>query len=619
MHRTRVGFISFWLLIIILLTAAFTNTIPPLAIALTEGRTHDQAHDTGYIDWSGSVQYVYMEHRDYSELPPEEGGAFCGSGCWEWVTRIKNGGIVSGSFDRDVAYFEVMVASSHDSSVGNATLKACSAAKTRDMYDGPGAGMPGFVSLILSVPAGCRSWSLSASSGYINFRSTDVIYGAPPPVPTSTWTPLPSFTPTPTDTATLTATATNTPTSTVIPTITQTDTPSPTTTPLPPEVVGQIACDFWGTAGWCRGNETLELIASDPQGFDVTINGDLNGALFSCGASCAVPLPEGIGTASYLATSFSGRTANGSSSWQRDSTPPIIDATLPVLDGKNGWYVSDIDVSASASDETSGLSVLSGSVDRGATWNSLPLHLPEGVYSVTLYARDIAGNEVVRNESVRIDTNPPVLQVTSHVDRQRVHGHVTLGGTLEDGMSGIAKAELSFDGVTWRPVIIALDNTWSFSWNAGEASNGQYRLQVRGMDQAGNLGDTTSITLMVDNPLPQVSSVKGTEVVTIPFVVTIMVTATPSPTIASTATPENTSTAIPDTATVVHALSISTPQASLHPDQPAPSLPWWQVLGLIGLFLVIASASVVDPRPAALDRLRESINQITTLRKEDQK
>jgi hypothetical protein len=41
-----------------------------------------------------------------------------------------------------------------------------------------------------------------------------------------------------------------------------------------------------------------------------------------------------------------------------------------------------------------------------------------------------------------------------------------------------------------------------------------------------------------------------------------------------------------------------------------PSPPIWKILGLIGLFFVIATTSVIDPRPRALDRLRESLDHI---------
>jgi hypothetical protein len=130
MRRVRIGLISFLLAVLLIWTTVSTNAAPLAAIALQEGRTYDQAHDTGYIDWSSPVQYVYITHRDGSSLPPTEGGASCGSGCSEWVTRLGNGGVASSAFDRDVSYFEVMVEFTPDSNVGNATLRACSAVDT---------------------------------------------------------------------------------------------------------------------------------------------------------------------------------------------------------------------------------------------------------------------------------------------------------------------------------------------------------------------------------------------------------------------------------------------------------------------------------------------------------
>jgi len=174
MQRIRIGLISLLLPVFILWTTASTHAAPLAAMSLQEGRTYDQAHDAGYIDWSGSAQYVYLTHKDGSSLPPNEGGASCSSGCSEWVTRLGNGGVASGSFDRDVSYFEIMVGFTPDSNVGNATLRACSSADTWSLQTG--SGSPGFVSMTLPIPAGCRSWSLSASSGYVDFRSIDVYY-----------------------------------------------------------------------------------------------------------------------------------------------------------------------------------------------------------------------------------------------------------------------------------------------------------------------------------------------------------------------------------------------------------------------------------------------------------
>ena len=251
MRLTKIGFVFLSLSVVLLVTVGFANAAPQAAISLVEGRNYDQAHDTGYIDWSGSVGYVYMTHRDFTSLPPEEGGVSCASGCQEWVTRIRNGGTVRGSFDRDVSYFEVMVGFTHDGSVGSATVRACGSVRTSNLYLGPGGGLPGFVSMSLAVPAGCQSWSLSASGGYVDFRSVDVNYVVIPPTVmftlSSTPTTTATFTPTPTSTLTSTSSITNTPTQTYTPTLT--DTPTTTIT-ASQTATNTVTLTFTPSATW---------------------------------------------------------------------------------------------------------------------------------------------------------------------------------------------------------------------------------------------------------------------------------------------------------------------------------------------------------------------------------
>lgn len=158
MQRSRLMWIFPILAILVLWTSAPTHAAPLAAYSLPEGRTYDQAHNSGYIDWSGPVQYVYITHRDGSSLPPEEGGAYCGSGCSEWVTRLGNGGRASGSFDRTVSYFEVMVEFTPEGGVGTATLQACSASMSWYLYNnssvpgyGGGTGLQGGGSIRLSL------------------------------------------------------------------------------------------------------------------------------------------------------------------------------------------------------------------------------------------------------------------------------------------------------------------------------------------------------------------------------------------------------------------------------------------------------------------------------------
>jgi hypothetical protein len=662
MQRFRLIWILPILAFLLLWTSASTRAAPLAAYALPEGRTYDQAHNSGYIDWSGPAQYVYITHRDGSSLPPEEGGAFCGSGCSEWVTRLGNGGRASGSFDRNVNYFEVMVEFTPEGGVGTAILQACSASMSWYLYNN--TSVPGYVSMILTVPADCRSWSLSASGGFVDFRSIDVKYSG-----------------------TL---------NTATPTATYTNTPSPTPTPLPPQITGVVVCDLWGDAGWCRGNETLELTASNPQGFDVTITGDLNGEPFTCESSCDLSLPEGTGTANYTVTSTSGRTASGSSTWQWDGTPPDLEVNLPPVDGRNGWHVSEVDLSATATDAISGLSILNASLDGRTTWISFPVHITDGNYLALIHARDVAGNEVTVFRSIRVDTVSPVVKITSHPDGDVVQGDVRLSGSLEDLTSGPEGGEISIDGgITWQPVSLEVNN-WTFIWQSGEIPNGDYTIQIRGRDRAGNISDISSISLIVDNAPPAVSiterwwiwetgmlkvspnhfpiaSIRVTicdpekrwkdvvsdfdpgrnsyivkwdrrfgdgtlapvgeypvlaEVcdvnglcgqdmgrIVIPEVTTSTATLTPSPTATSTLMPSITpvATQIPPTPTLV----LITPVPEETPEPGRSSLPLWQIIGLLGLFMVIASASLVDPRPKALERLGETFWIMSSSAKDD--
>ena len=500
-----------------------------------------------------------------------------------------------------------------------------------------------------------------------------------------------TYTPTATFTPTRTPTLTFTPTPTFTPTATFTNTPSPTPTPLPPQVIGRVDCDLWGEAGWCRGNETLQLTARDPQGFGVTIRGDLNGVLFTCGSSCDLPLPEGTGTAHYIVTSTSGRASSGMSTWQRDGTPPDLQTSLPPVNGRSGWYVSEVDLSAAATDEISGLANLEGSTDDGVSWFPLPIHFTSGIHPVQIRVKDMAGNEVVESKVVRVDTAPPVTRIDPLVNTV-IQGEAPLNGTLLDEMSGPAGGEISIDeGKTWMAVSLGPGNAWSYLWRSSEVPNGEYTLLVRGMDRAGNVGGVDSITLSVDNGPPAVSiterwwiwqegqmkvSANHFSIATIRLKIRdphrrwkdmtldfdpgrdsyivkwdrrftdvmapageylvlaeacdvnglcgrdegwIMIPEVSSPTATFVNTPTVTSTLMPS-ATPTPSPVPPTPTLALHTPVPEerpvpapPFLPLWQMMGLLGLFMVIASASVVDPRPQALKRLGETFEALSEL------
>jgi hypothetical protein len=72
-------------------------------------------------------------------------------------------------------------------------------------------------------------------------------------------------------------------------------------------------------------------------------------------------------------------------------------------------------------------------------------------------------------------------------------------------------------------------------------------------------------------------------------------------------------TQIPPTPTLV----LNTPVPEEQPKPAQSSLPLWQIIGLLGLFMMIASASVVDPRPKSLERLGETFRHMSARSKDD--
>jgi hypothetical protein len=127
------------------------------------------------------------------------------------------------------------------------------------------------------------------------------------------------------------------------------------------------------------------------------------------------------------------------------------------------------------------------------------------------------------------------------------------------------------------------------------APSGEYPVQVRVCDDHNLCASAVGRISIPDGVWPTLTPT---------FISTTTATALPS------ATP--TGTRIPASPSPVLIAPSPTPSA------PTPnSTPWplWQILGLVGLMIVIASASIVDPRPISLRRLGEVMEQISNRNK----
>ncbi len=175
--------------ILSLLAAGFLACLAASAVLafypdyLKDGRTYDQ--ESNYFRWQGDVHYVNLYHRDNTTLPPSEGGGSCASGCTENVTRINDGGSVSGNFTY-LKSLNIQLAYSGRDDVGTAVLRACGQIFYEINLYQRGAGTPGFNNFPVpawNVPtSGDCVWSITAEGGYVDFRAiTTTFLTTPPP------------------------------------------------------------------------------------------------------------------------------------------------------------------------------------------------------------------------------------------------------------------------------------------------------------------------------------------------------------------------------------------------------------------------------------------------------
>lgn len=522
------------LLLLLLLTSGLVLARPLNAVSLLEGRTYDQAHDTGYIDWTGPVQYVSLIHKDGTSLPPDEGGTYCGAGCREEITRISNGGEVSGSFDRNTTYFEVMVAFSHDFNVGDAVLSACSATSTYTLYAGPGFSLPGFVSMPMNVPAGCRTWTLTASGGYVDFRSVDVYYVAAPPTATATLTLPPTSTPTRTSvpsvtpTGTATSTATWTPTSTATNTATVTHTTTPSRTPT--------------------STATHTMTPSSTSTATATATSTVTPSRTPTSTITVTTFP----TNTLTPTATSSRTPTATATWTFTPSPTNTATRTPLP-----TFTQTATFTAIATFTTSRTPTFT------PTMTALPL--------------------------------PPAVSLTEHWwiwefgllhITPKTYPIASVKLTIYDPQDRWPAVTLEIDPRKESELVI-----WDRHFADGTlAPSGEYPVQVRVCDDHKLCASAAGRISIPDGVWPTM---------------TPTITQTTTSTVLPSSTP--TRTRIPASSTPVVALPSPTPSAPI----PQPTQwPLWQVLGLAGLMIVIASASVVDPRPLALRQLGDVMEQM---------
>jgi alpha-tubulin suppressor-like RCC1 family protein len=182
----------------------------------------------------------------------------------------------------------------------------------------------------------------------------------------------------------------------------------------------------------------------------------------------------------------------------QDVTPPITTTALTGTLGNNGWYVSQVQMTLTATDNTdgSGVKEIHYTVDGIETvvqGNSASRSIVgDGTHAVTYYAIDNAGNVEMPPHAMSIDidtTRPTITATASPLPNANGWNNtdVTVTFTCSDSLSGIASCP--------APVSVTTEG-------AGQT------ISETAVDKAGNTA-TASLTLNIDKTPPSIFSLSA--------------------------------------------------------------------------------------------------------------
>ncbi|HEX9339766.1 MAG TPA: kelch repeat-containing protein [Thermoplasmata archaeon] len=180
-----------------------------------------------------------------------------------------------------------------------------------------------------------------------------------------------------------------------------------------------------------------------------------------------------------------------------DGTPPVTSASLSGHLGNEGWWLSTVYVTLTASDDNSGVASTSFRVDGGAwqTYGSRIAVRGTGEHTVDFYSTDNAGNvEGSHRVGFRIDTTAPLTTISldgAAGDDYWFHSIVTVDIAATDAGSGVDSIQYRLDGGTWA--------TYSAPFDVGE---GEHTVDAYAVDVAGTSGWVVSRSFGIDTTPP---------------------------------------------------------------------------------------------------------------------
>ncbi|MBN1283968.1 MAG: hypothetical protein JXB47_01075 [Anaerolineae bacterium] len=350
---------------------------------------------------------------------------------------------------------------------------------------------------------------------------------------------------------------------------------------------------------------------------------DIDGAGFTPGDNFTVS-GDGPHTVSFYASDGHNDEAAQNISFCIDTTPPVTTVNLSGERGVNDWWVSNVQVSLSATDNGGCLGVqnIFYDLDGAGFVPGDALVIPEGKHTLSFYATDGYNDEAAQTVTVLVDTTPP--QVTLICDwawwqRTADRTHIVLdvnGGSddtsgLDSWDASIWVAESNREYTCGGPVSLL-----PYAWAVQEY--GLHRISFSIQDYAGNVtAFRDTCTHNIEAPAPDASpppaataTATAAQTQTGTYrapatspAATATQTATPTTTATLTLTPTATQTAIP--APPATQLPAATPEPE--PPQTPRSIAWLMTLPGVLLFGSVLVYAWGDRKSRELEEVADGI------------
>ncbi|MFK7697422.1 OmpL47-type beta-barrel domain-containing protein [Paenibacillus sp. HJGM_3] len=170
-------------------------------------------------------------------------------------------------------------------------------------------------------------------------------------------------------------------------------------------------------------------------------------------------------------------------------------------DGQNGWYVNPVTLSLHASNNPSSILKPVYSLDGGVAWKPYTSPLTfnqDGRYTVHYHSTDEVGNEeAIKTIGFMVDTTAPTtVAALSPAAPDGNNGwytsDVTVSLAVYDPISGVAKTEYRVNNGGWI----------AYTGSIPAFGEGNYRIDYRSMDQAGNMEQIRTVEFKIDKTAP---------------------------------------------------------------------------------------------------------------------